>query len=83
MYSDSHLQISLTGQKKEEIPSRLEIFYSFFETKSRKKNPNNTILLKKLIIKSLLRVICSLTYIQIILFIFILLKCSNPNQKND
>jgi pimeloyl-ACP methyl ester carboxylesterase len=82
MYSDSHLQISLTGQKKEEIPSRLEIFYSFFETKSRKKNPNNTILLKKLIIKSLLHVICSLTYIQIILFVFILLKCSNPNQKN-
>ena len=81
MYSDNNIRISLTGQKKEEVPSKLEIFYSIFETKSRKKNLHKTLLLKKLLIKGLLHIVCSLTYIQILLFIIILLKCSNPTQK--
>ena len=51
MYSDNNIRISLTGQKKEEVPSKLEIFYSIFETKSRKKNLYKTLLLKKLLIK--------------------------------
>ncbi len=81
MYSDNNIRISLTGQKKEEVPSKLEIFYSIFETKSRKKNLHKTLLLKKLLIKGLLHIVCSLTYIQILLFIIILLKCNNPTQK--
>ena len=82
MYSDSQLQISPSGQKKGDLPPWKDFFYSFCLSKSIKNNIDCDKFLKKITIKALFQFNCSLAYIQILLFIFIITKCSNSMQKN-
>ncbi len=83
MCPDNFSSNLLQNPKKEETLPIFRNPFPYFTIFSRRQACINPIFAKKILYKGLLHLICSLTYIHILLFLFILLKCSNPIPKDS